>query len=106
MTPTELLSLLSFEGDTLQSAEIVSETELHDNASFIIADLTCHQGNFQYTMRGPFVYYLGEDFIFTPRDWQEPWLESATPDDVEEIEWRIGGSNEEAIMLNGLPRAF
>lgn len=95
MTTNDLISLLSFEAD-LQDAEIISTTELNNGATLIVARL-CYTGG---EMTVPFIHYNGEDWIFTPRDWQQPGID-ATP--VDEIEWRVNDTDIAGIMLNGQP---
>lgn len=102
MTTEKLMSLLSFEQPELLSANIISETELKDDATLIVADLSCRTG----VLRVPFIHYQGEDFIFTPYDWQDPSLETVTAADIEDIEWRVSNTNKMVIMLDGLPRIF
>lgn len=99
MTTTELFDLLSFESG-LNAVSIISQTELKDNATFIVATLE-YAGQ---TLTVPFIHYSGEDFIFTPSDWQGYTPKS--PDDIEDVEWRVNDTSHTAIMLGGLPRIF
>lgn len=95
MTNNDLINLLSFDAD-LQDAEIISTKELDNGAMLIIARLYYPNGE----MTVPFIHYDGEDWIFTPHDWQQPGI-NATP--VAEIEWRINDTDTAGIMLNGQP---
>lgn len=67
----------------LKSAEIMEETEVKDGATFAIVNLDI-DGD---TWTIPVVHYEGEDFIFTPWDWQgwmpgrhtiKPWRPRST----------------------------
>lgn len=102
MTNDQLLDLLSFE-ENLQSVTINSEKELNDNATFIVATLHFNDGLdvAETEMTVPFVHYAGQDWIFTPWDWQG-WLPE-TPEDVDRIEWCVDDSDVQALMFNGLP---
>ena len=53
-------------------------------------------------MSVPFIWYEGDDFIFTPRDWQA--CNPLEADAIEGIPWRINDTEIPAIILNGLPR--
>ena len=97
MTNQELRDLLDFE-EPLKSVEIISEYDCADTATFIVARL-------QYpdeTLTVPFVHYAGQDWLFTPCDWQS-WVPTA-PEDIDKIIWRVDDTETEGIMLNGLPR--
>lgn len=99
MTNADLLTLLSFD-QGIESVNIISEVALKDDATFILAELQLTDGS----MTVPFVHYKGEDWLFTPSDWQEPWFANATPSDVEGITWRINDTDTEAMMLGDQPR--
>lgn len=96
MTNEELLSLLDFEQD-LQSVAITNEEPLKNGAHFVVAVLTFRDD----TMTVPFVYYAGEDWIFTPWDWQS-WLPS-TPEEIAEIKWRVDDTETEGVIFDGQP---
>lgn len=55
-------------------------------------------------MTVPFVWYVGEEWLFTPWDWQS--YPSNEPEDIESIKWRVNDTNKAGIILNGLPRIF
>lgn len=97
MTNEELFDLLSFE-DELESVQIISETELEGSAVFISAELS-YPGE---KMNVPFIHYEGKDWLFTPWDWQS--LPAVFDESViEDIVWRVNGTEQEAIMFEGLP---
>lgn len=96
MTQKELFDLLSFETE-LKQVQIVSQTELKNDATFIIADL----GYDGETMRVPFIHYAGNNWLFTPWDWQG-WLPS-DPSEIEKIDWMVNDTGIEALMFDGLP---
>lgn len=98
MTNEQLFDLLKFEPD-LAKVEICRQEENQDlGAEFIVAELTYTDG---ITMLVPFVYYAGNDWIFTPRDWQGALPTSM--DQAATIDWRVNGTDTEGIILNGLP---
>lgn len=88
----------SFEAQLI-SLDIISDTKIEEKAHHIVAELKYNDGN---VMSVPFIWYEGEDFIFTPWDWQDynP-LEAAA---IEDIRWRVNDTEIEGVMLNGLPR--
>lgn len=97
MTNERLLELLSFE-ESVKSVEIKSQQELHGNATFIIADLDCGKDGI-FTI--PIIHYEGEDWVFTPNDWQGRVPE--TPEEIDSIDWYANALGKEGIILNGLP---
>jgi len=97
MTSEELYNLLSFV-ENLDSVEILSEIECNYNATFIVAMLTYDDNS---TMTIPFIHYEGEDWIFTPYDWQG-FLPYST-DEIGQITWRVNDTEHEAIIFDGLP---
>lgn len=100
MTNNELLTLLSFEKD-LESVNIISQSEIEEDASHIVAELNYADGTI-YKL--PFIWYQGKEWIFTPYDWQS--YPSILLDDIESIQWRVNNTEDEGIMINGLPRLF
>lgn len=96
MTSEELLSLLDFE-KALQAVEILSQTDLGNGATFIVAKL--HYSDDFMTVS--FVHYDGKEWIFTPQDWQE-WMPE-TPEEITEINWRIDDTETYAVLLDGVP---
>lgn len=97
MTNERLLDLLSFE-ESVKSVEIKNQQELHDNATFIVADLDCGKYGI-FTI--PVIHYEGEDWVFTPNDWQS-WVPT-TPEEIDSIDWYANALGKEGINLNGLP---
>lgn len=105
MTNSELLYLLSFE-PSLESVEILKQEELEHDATFVVAKL---QAKLHYPeqvveteMTVPFVHYTGQDWIFTPWDWDDGAL-ATTPEEIPETKWRVDDTEIEAIMFCGLP---
>lgn len=99
MSNEKLRKLLSFEAN-LKKVEILSQTKLEKNAYHIAARLTYPD----YVYEVPFVWYKGEEWLFTPDDWQSyPSLEV---EDIPKIPWRVNDTDISAILLNGLPRLF
>lgn len=93
----ELLKIrLSFEPD-LNTVEIIDCIELDPGTYFIRATL----GYPDQEMIVAFVYYQSDDILFTPWDWQGDMPES--PEEIENIEWRVDNSTIRGINLNGLP---
>lgn len=88
----------SFEGQLI-SVDIISDTEIEEKAHHIVAELKYNDGN---VMQVPFIWYEGEDFIFTPWDWQG--YNPLEADAIEDIRWRVNATEQVGIMLNGLPR--
>ncbi len=103
MTTNDILNALN-EVEGLKSAEITRQTELNDGASFTIVDLAIDDKYGERTITIPVIHYEGEDFIFTPWDWQSWWPE--TPDEIDQVTWRVNATGQEAVMMNGLPRIF
>ena len=97
MTCEELLSLLDFE-ENLESVEIKSQIQLAHDATFIVAEL---EFNPEMVMQVPFIHYSGQDWIFTPYDWQG-WLPE-NEEDIDRIDWRVNDTDTEGIMFDGLP---
>lgn len=96
MTSKQLLSLLSFE-ERLKSVEIISQIELREGATFIVASLTYPDEK----MVIPFIHYVNNEYLFTPCDWQTDLPQ--TPEEIEKIMWRVNNTEKEALMINGLP---
>lgn len=80
--------------------DILEQIKIHDGATFIIVSLRYSDD----TMTVPFVYYEDSDLLFTPCDWQGNL--PTTPEEIENISWRVNDSKVEAFILNGLPRLF
>lgn len=94
----ELLKIrLSFEPD-LNTVEIIDCIEVEPETFFIRAKL----GYPDQEMIVAFVFYESEDILFTPWDWRGDMPES--PEDIENIEWRVDNSTIQGINFNGLPR--
>lgn len=98
MTNDQLRDLLDFE-EPLESVEIIKEYECPSTATFIVARLQYPDGA---TMTVPFVHFAGEDWLFTPCDWQS-WTPT-TPEDIDKITWRVDDTETEGVMFMGLPR--
>lgn len=97
MTADNLKQLLSFEPD-LNSVTILSQRELNDGATYYLLSLDIAGEEFII----PVVHYDGEDWLFTPRDWQ-----TASPnDDIESVVWRVNNTAQEGVVLNSQPRLF
>ena len=96
MTNNELLELVSFE--SVKNVEILSQSKLPNNATFIFAHLIYEDDDWQEI---PFVYYEGQNWIFTPQDWQG-WLPS-DPEEIAEINWRVDNTEIFAVMFDGIP---
>lgn len=72
---------------------------LHDGATYYYVSIQLDDDG---TMDIPVIHYEGEDWVFTPWDWQSCFAGDAS--DVETVRWRAG--EQEAIMMDGLPRLF
>lgn len=97
MTSEKLFDLLSFETE-LADVEILRDEELRYDASFIVAKLIYENGD---TMIVPFIHYPGNDWIFTPCDWQGKLPMMA--DEIDTIDWRVNDTDTEALIFDGLP---
>lgn len=97
MNTNDILNALS-DVKGLKSAEIVEESEVKDGATFAIVNLDI-DGD---TWTVPAVHYEGEDFIFTPWDWQG-WM-PGTPEEIDQAEWRVNATKQLAVNMDGLPR--
>lgn len=84
---------------------IVKQEELKGEAWFILALLEYKDSDGNYGMYVPFIAYNGEDFIFTPWDWQA-FDENCTAEEVCDIEWRVNDTDHKAIIMDGLPRVL
>lgn len=98
MTNKELSELISFDKNIL-FAEILSQNEVEEHAVHVVAKLTLENGD---SMIIPFVWYEGENWIFTPWDWQSS--PSTSVEDIDSITWRVNDSEREGVIINGLPR--
>ena len=45
-----------------------------------------------------------DDTVFTQWDWQSGYASSA--DEIEDYKWRLGVTEDEAVVVNGQPRLF
>ena len=82
------------------SVDIISDTAIEEKAHHIVAELKYNDGT---DIAIPFIWYEGEDFIFTPWwDWQD--CNPLEADAIEDIRWRVNATEKEGVMLNGLPR--
>ena len=98
----DLKGLLSFEDKNgLQSVHINKQYKIEEKGIFISAELFY---NDEFSMTVPFVWYVGEEWLFTPWDWQS--YPSNEPEDIESIKWRVNDTDKAGIILNGLPRIF
>lgn len=97
MTNEQLFDLLSFD-ENIADVEIIQDEAIKYNATFVEANLILENGD---TMVVPFVYYEGNDWIFTPCDWQGRLPKSA--EEIDSINWRVNDTDTEAIMYDGLP---
>ena len=95
-----LMILLSFENE-LVTVNYIKIEDIDNGAYFIVAELIYPN----HTMRIPLVYYLGENWIFTPCDWQQGNLPT-TQSEIPIIEWRVNNTDKEGINFNGVPMLF
>ena len=94
-----LLDIMKSLDENIVSLDIISDTEIEEKVHHIVAELKYNDGN---VMSVPFIWYEGEDFIFTPWDWQD--YNPLEADAIEDIRWRVNATEKEGVMLNGLPR--
>ena len=88
----------SFEAQLI-SLDIISDTLIEEKVHHIVAELKYNDG---IVISVPLIWYEGEDFIFTPWDWQD--CNPLEADAIEDIRWRVNDTEKEGVMLNGLPR--
>lgn len=100
MKSDNLLAHIS-ETEYLLDAEIISESNLDNDATFVIAKISFEPGMEIEDMIIPFVYYPGSDILFSPCDWQGELPKN--PDEISKCEWRLDVSEVEAVMFDGLP---
>lgn len=107
MTNKDLFDLLSFEVENgLKTVGIIQDVELGDGAHFLRAELTYDYGEDSIdTIVVPFIKYDGEDWLFTPWDWQASDFVTS-PAEITDIDWRVNDTARHGIMYNGLPRLF
>lgn len=95
--------LLKFEDELgLQDVKVLESIYLRDTATWYKLELTYAD----QVMIVPFIHYDGENWLFTPWDWQGTLPQ--TPDELESIKWRVNNTDSEGIILNvgGVPRIF
>lgn len=105
MTNEELLKLVQVCDNLVESVEILKEYPLEDSATMYLAKVSCSDSYLEI----PVIHYAGEDWVFSPHDWQEGWLSECTPEDIWDVDWIArmpDGTERYAVMLNGLPRRF
>lgn len=96
----ELFAIIQAFEDKLCDLHIIQIWDINDDADFILAKLEYEDDD--YTI--PFIHYKGKDWVFTPWDWQSYLPQS--PDEIEDIKWRVNGTEIEGIMIDGLPRVL
>lgn len=99
MNAKELSKMLREFERGIESVSIVNEFELEHGATLIISEINGKFG----TMRLPIIHYEGKDWLMTPCDWQDDRLADITPDTIDTVDWRVDGSEIEAIIFEGLP---
>lgn len=87
---------MSFD-EGLESIDIVSSTPIPNDGEFISAIL--HYDDHDHNL--VIIHYEGQDWVFTPKDWQS-WLPE-TVEEIADIEWRVNDTDQMAIMFNGYP---
>lgn len=92
-----LLEILSFE-EGLEDVYILAKEELKNGATFYLCSLIYAGGK---EMNVSFVHYDGQDWIFTPCDWQG--FMPIYADDIEKIDWRVNDTDHKGMMFAGLP---
>lgn len=94
-----LFNIIKTFEENLIAVRILSDTEIEEKAHHIAAELKYNDGN---VMTVPFIWYEGDDYIFTPWDWQD--CNPLEADAIEDIQWRLNGTEKSCVILNGLPR--
>ena len=107
MTNEQFFELICFE-EGLEGVEIISQENVGEdmgvNAVFVRAKLIFPEGMevaLSEPRIVPFIWYEGNNWIFTPWDWQG-WLPE-TAEDIDRINWRVNDTSNEGIIYNGLP---
>lgn len=94
----ELLGILTgFEKD-LYDLQIIQMWDINDDADFILAKLEYEDDDIIV----PLIHIRGEEWVFTPWDWQGYIPKS--PDEIEQTEWRVNNTETECVMIDGMPR--
>lgn len=107
MDANELKQLISSFEENIEDVEILKDVSLGETASLVVARLTYSGGEGKpYAMIVPFIYYDGEDWLFTPYDWDDYYDETFGPDRITDVEWHYNNTEHIGIMLAGLPRLF
>ena len=102
MTNQQLLDRLAFD-EAISGVEILKEAQPEPGMAFVVASVNTDTLG---TIIVPFVIPDNEDCIFTPRDWQAGYTANFTLADVMGVDWRVDDTDQEAIILNGLPRTL
>lgn len=98
MKTIELYNILSFDKN-ITSVEILSQQLVSEQAYHLVVKLLLSDGD---SLNIPIIWYKGEDWVFTPWDWQS--FPSTRIDEIENITWRVNDTDKTAIIINGLPR--
>lgn len=85
----------SFDDDYI-SLNIEEARTLKHDATLYILDIDYPDEK----MRIPVIHYEGQNWVFTPWDWQSLPTDLT---DIEAIDWRLNNTEEEGIMFDGLP---
>lgn len=88
----------SFEDD-LEEIMILSDEGLDYGGWFFSCRLFYNDG---MKMDVPFVYYEGNDWVFTPCDWQSGNLPTEAKE-IGNINWRVDDTETEGIIFDGQP---
>lgn len=102
MTNQAILDRLAFD-EAISGVEILKEEHPEPGMTFVVASVNTDTLG---TIIVPFVIPDNEDCVFTPRDWQAAYTANFSLADIADVEWRIDDTDQEAVILNGLPRTF
>lgn len=94
----QLFNIIKTFEENLIAVRILSDTEVEEKAHHIVAELKYKD----IVITIPLIWYEGEDYIFTPWDWRD--YNPLEADAIEDIQWRLNGTEKSCIILNGLPR--
>lgn len=96
VTQDKLNQLFSFK-ENLVKVTVKKEYQLVNNAVMLICELIYPKC--KRTL--PVIYYIGKDYIFTPRVSKNALPK--TPEDIANVVWRVNDTHIEAVIFNGLP---